>query len=397
MSKPVQLEALYYNIDPAKKHLPRKPTDDEIRVHIAENNQNCKLNKIVVNKANEGNMRTLRRFAFTAFKRQTRSCRGCNFGIYSPPGQGKTFIVKKFAETLDIPFVFVQSPILESTHMLFEQISGIFSKTMTPLVALQNDNCDYIIPPCIVFFDEAHELKSSLMKGALLNAMEPNDGIMIIKQPGTKGETLRVDCKNICWIAATTERGDLFDAFESRLTTAIEWTSSEGEELYQIIKAGLDQKYSTRELPFSPPIEVCKLIAKYQKVPRLAIHGFGAKVVQHKDFSPSCTWEECCEIVASDMGLNEYGLTKKQTDILHSLGQRPIAESRLAEIAKCRIAQVKKYELPALMQYNNGGPFVVSVSGRGMCITRNGLLMLEKMGMDHKGDKITAEYFESKR
>ena len=97
------------------------------------------------------------------------------------------------------------------------------------------------------------------------------------------------------------------------------------------------------------------------------------------------------------MGLNEYGLTKKQTDILHSLGQRPIAESRLAEIAKCRIAQVKKYELPALMQYNNGGPFVVSVSGRGMCITRNGLLMLEKMGMDHKGDKITAEYFESKR
>ena len=49
------------------------------------------------------------------------------------------------------------------------------------------------------------------------------------------------------------------------------------------------------------------------------------------------------------------------------------------------------------MQYTNGGPFVISVAGKGMCITKFGLKLLEQMGVEHGGYKITAEYFESKR
>lgn len=378
-------------------HLPKAPSDSEIRLMLAENNSSCPLNDIIVSAANEGNLRNLRRFAFTSYKRFNRSCRGCNFGIYCPPGQGKTFIVKKFAETIGIPFVFVQSPSLESTYMLFEQISDAFQKLGNPIVPMKDAKRDFYIPPCIVFLDEAHELRDSMMKGSLLNAMEPDDGYMMIKQPGTRGSSLTVDCYEICWVAATTDRGDLFDAFESRLTTAIEWNSASGEELAKIVKNGLDKKVRTKELHFSPPMEICELISKYQKTPRLAIHGFGAKVVQQKDFMPSYTWEECCQVVADDIGLNGFGFTQKQVMILSALGQRPIAESRLSEIAKCRLAQVKRYELPGLMQYNGNGPYVVSMPGKGMCITESGLEKLEEMSIQHNGRKITAEYFESRK
>lgn len=395
----MQTQKIFFDItvDRTQPHLPLPPTDADIRMMLAENNSQCPLNEIIVSKGNEGNMRMLRRMAYSAFKRFNHSCRGCNVGIYSPPGQGKTFVVKRFAETIGIPFVFVQSPSLESTYMLFEQICDTFSKYGTPIVPHKDDNRDYYLPPCIVFFDEAHQLKSSLMKGSLLNAMEPDDAMMIIKQPGTKGEILRVDCWDVCWFAATTDRGDLFDAFESRLTTAIEWVPADGEELTEIVKAGLQKKVATGELPFAPPEDICRLIGQYQNVPRLAIHGFGAKVVQQKDFMPSCSWEECCEIVAHDIGLNEWGFTQKQMAILSALGQRPIAEGRLADIARCRLAQLKKYELPNLMRYTGGGPFVVSVSGRGMCLTRAGLKKLDEMGIPHRGERITAEHFESRR
>lgn len=378
-------------------HLPEAPSYAEIRTALAENNRSCPLNEVVVSSANEGNMRTLRRFAFSAYRNYNHSCRGCNFGIYSPPGQGKTFVVKKFAETIGLPFVFVQSPSLENAYMLFEQIRDTLAKSDIPLVEQNHKDYDYYIPPCIVFFDEAHELKNSLMRGSLLNAMEPNDAMLIFKTPGAKGDIVRVDCWEVCWIAATTDRGDLFDAFDSRLSTAIEWHPAEGDELTNIVRSGLRQKVKGGELPFCPPDEICRLIGSYQKVPRLAIHGFGTKVVQHKMYMPSCSWEECCEVVAGDIGMNEYGFTKKQVAVLTALGQRPIAETRLADIAQCRLAQLKKYELPGLMQYTGGGPYVVSFSGKGMCITKAGLDKLDKMGIGHNGRKITADYFESKR
>lgn len=381
----------------SKPHLPAKPTDADIRVALADNNKACPLNDVVVSSKNQGNMRNLRRFAFSAYRNADRNCRGCNFGIYSPPGQGKTFVVKRFAETIGIPFVFVQSPTLESSYMLFEQISDAFERAGNPLVQQDHPDHDFYLPPCIVFFDEAHELRSSMMKGSLLNAMEPDDAKMIIRTPGTKGSVLRVDCYWVCWVAATTDRGDLFDAFESRLTTAIEWHPSEGDELVNIIKAGLKKKVAVGELDLCPPDDVCELIAQYQKVPRLAIHGFGTKVVQHKSFMPSCSWEECCKIVASDIGLNQHGFTQKQVAILTALGQRPIAEARLADIARCRVAQVKKFELPGLMQYTGHGPCVVSLSGKGMAITKHGLSMLDKMGIEHNGSRITAEFFESRK
>lgn len=394
-----QRQNVFFDPTPERRHrhLAAPPTDDEIRLSLSENNARCDLNRIIVSTANEGNIRTLRRFLFTMYKRFNRSPRGCSFGIYCPPGQGKTFIVKRFAETAGLPFVFVQSTMLDSTYMLFELMQEACVKAGTPLVPMKTKHADYTAPPMLVFFDEAHTLNRTLMKGGLLNAMEPDDAFMVCKFPGTKGQQFIVDCKDVGWIAATTERGDLFDAFESRLPTPIEWVPASEAELPVIVKAGLDAKVKAKECPFAPTLDVCELICKYQKVPRLAIHGFGVKVIQQKDFMPSDTWEEACKTVANDIGLDEWGMTTRQVAIMSALGQRPIAEGRLPEVARCRINQVKRFELPGLMNYYNGGPFVVSVTGRGMCISRAGLAELDKRRIHHKGERITAEYFESKR
>lgn len=377
--------------------LPLPPTEDEVRLAISANNQRCPLNKIIYGPENDGNMRTLRRLAFTALKRHHHSCRGCNFGIYAQSGQGKTFVVKQFAETVEIPLVFVQSASLSDTAMLFDMICAECEKNGTPIVPYKptpDTKADFTLPPVIVFFDEAHTLSTKMMTGGLLNAMEPDDGLMVVKR-GRTGSML-VDCKDVCWIGATTEKGKLFDAFANRLGTDIEWRSAAATEVAQIVKQKLDRKAESGEIAFSMPLEACEIVARYRRVPREAIN-FGLKVIQQRDMLPSDTWDEAAAQVARDIGLDEWGFTRKQVAILAAMGQRPIAEKRLAAVAKCRMEQVERYELPMLIDYSNGGPLVVSVTGRGMCITEAGLRELDKRGISHKGRKITAEHFEERR
>jgi hypothetical protein len=402
------------SLDRSMPSLSLPPSDEQIRVALSQNNTMCPLNDVIVSVQNEGNMRTLRRFVFTAMKRSNRSCRGCNFGIYSGSGQGKTYIVKQFAKTVGIPFVFVQSASITDTWSLFEQIriavsqhefrgdmlynhSSANTKSIS-IVEWRDENLgtDYTIPPCIVFLDEAHLIPKKMMQGGLLNAMEYSDGIMAMRPAGAKSDALKVNMTNVCWVAATTERGRLFDAMENRLGTAIEWHPATTLEIADIVKLKIGQIVDAGELPFIMSDEAYELVAKYRRVPREAI-SFAQKVVQQKAMMPSDTWSDAVERVARDIGIDEYGFTIKQVEILKALGQRPIAESRLGAVAKCRDEQVQRFELPFLMAYDGNGPFVVVVSGKGMAITEIGLKELERRGLPHKGRRITAEHFESKR
>jgi len=408
-----QFEKLFFDQTSTREFplLSLPPSEEQIRVALSQNNKSCPLNDVIVSSQNEGNMRTLRRFAFTAMKRDNRSCRGCNFGIYSGSGQGKTYIVKQFAKTIGIPFVFVQSASITDTWSLFEQIKIAFNQhefvgdtLYSPLngnvkcmpIVECNEKTDFKVPPCIVFFDEAHLIPKKMMQGGLLNAMEYSDGIMAMRPSGAKSDAMTANVQSVCWVAATTERGRLFDALENRLSTAIEWQPATTNEIADIVKMKIDQAVAIGELPFGMPDEAYKHIAKYRKIPREAI-SFGQKVVQQKDMMPSDTWKDAVERVARDIGIDEHGFTLKQVEILKALGQRPIAENRLAAVAKCRSEQVEKYELPFLMSYDGAGPFAVVVSGKGIAITESGIKELERRGLPHKGRRITAEHFESKR
>lgn len=377
--------------------LPPKPSEEEVLEEISASNDDCPLNKIICGTENAGNMRKLRRFAFTAMNRNNHSLRGCNFGMYAQSGQGKTFVIKQFSKTLEIPLIFVQSTALNDTSTLFDMISSECEKFGTPLVSYQsakNPKADFTLPPMIVFFDEAHALPQKMMTGGLLNAMEPDDGMMLVKH--SDSSTSLVNCQYVCWVAATTEKGKLFDAFANRLGNDIEWRSAAPKEVSKIVKQKMDIRFANGELPLAITEVACDLVSNYRRVPREAIN-FAIDVVQQKHMCPSDTWEDAAKVVAEDMGLDQWGFSQKQIDILTALGQRPVAENRLSGVAKCRIEQVTRYELPMLMDYSNNSPLVVPVSGKGMCITEAGLEELKKRGITYSSRNITAEYFESKR
>lgn len=397
MSKQQMMKVFWdYTRDRRLPSLPAPPSESEIRMSLAANNTECPLNNIIVGPENEGNIRILRRFAFTACKRFNHSARGCNFGIFAQSGQGKTFVVKQWAQTIGVPFVFIQSASVTDTWSLFQDISEECKSFGTPVVPLESQHADYTLPPIIVFFDEAHALPKKMMKGGLLNAMESDDGFMVAKSPGAGSDSVMIDCKDVCWTAATTEKGMLFDAFANRLGTLIEWENAAPRQISRIVKQKMDKKHGDDDLPFSMPTDICDVVAKYCPVPREAI-SFAEKVIQQKDMMPADTWQDAAEQIAADLGINDDGFTEKQVMILAAAGQRPIAKTNLPAVAQCRIEQIERYELPRLISYSNGGPFLVPVSGRGMCVTEAALAMLNKWDIEHNGRRVTAEHFESRR
>lgn len=358
--------------------LPLPPSDEEIRDEL--DGPYCPLNDIVVGPRNEKNLHKLRLFSFTAHKRQDHSCRGMNFGIYAGPGQGKTHVVKAWAKTIGIPFVFVQSDALKSTWHLFQLIAKEFEKTypLTP----QGDEFSYLLPPCIVFFDEVHSLSKDLRTGGLLNAMEFNDGWLRTTKGGTHTEMYTIDCQNVCWVGATTDPGILFkesQAFYDRLDNHLFWAPAGRQEIEYIIRA----KYPEF------PDEACEAVAFYNRVPRLAV-AFAKALKMERDYSDS-TWEEAALKVAEMNGIDRHGMPYQLVGILKALGQRPISKSNLLVVSKVRADELDKMILPPLMEESDDRPSLVQVTSKGYAITRAGLAELDKRQIPHRGERIVAE------
>lgn len=357
-----------------------KLTDSEVRVMLAVNNSKCPLNRIVVSDKNEGAMHALRLIAFKALKKEDRSCRGANFGIYAGPGQGKTHVVKAFAETIEIPCIMIQSDALETTWQLFEEIQKEFTAQGFPLVP-QTSPEHFIVPPCIVFFDEAHGLPKQLRTCGLLNAMEYNDG-WLAAVPPKGGTAYMIDCMNVCWIGASTDPGLIFsqsEAFHSRLGMHLIWNAAGKEEVARIIR---------HNHPNMPQV-ACDLVAHYQQVPRKAISFANQMLLEISMMN--CTWEEAAAKIAEVNGIDEYGMPSQQLSILKALGQRPIAKKNLTIHGKCRIEELERIILPPLLDEADNRGSLVGITGKGYAITRAGLKELDKRGIAHKGDPITFE------
>lgn len=388
-----QRERAFFDPTPDRKYpnWPPRPTEDELVQKLES--KSCPLNEIVVSKENEGNMRIIRRNLFTAMKRYNHSMGGMNMGIFAGSGQGKSFIAKQIVKTIELPLVFLQASSISDTYSIFSSMKEVCEKHNTPMVP-QATEYEYVCPSMVVVIDEVHALKPKLMKAALLNTMEPDDGWMACSVPGSS-DTLMVDCRNVCWIVCTTERGALFDAFCNRLTTHINWNAAGEKEIAHIVKLKMDRYANRGKVAFSLPLSAAELVAKYRKVPREAI-AFARKVIQEKDMYSSNSWEDCISVVADDMDINEWGMTSKEVAVLSAVGQRPISKNNLITVAGCRIEELERYILPPLFAHSNGGPLMVSTS-RGCTVTRAGLVRLDEMDIPNGGDSVTVEHYEEKK
>ena len=340
-------------------------TKEDRRWFVDRDNPDCPLSRYI---GNDRAVKRLARAAFVAWGNRNHIC-DQNFALVGPASTGKTTLAKLFAETIMLPFVEIHPKSIDCVNDILAKIAevcqniGDGNKTME-LVPQKHDGKDmrFLLPPMVVFIDEVHALKETIVHG-LLKATERNDSKLVTEV------NFSADCSNVCWIIATTERGKLFDAFDTRFTK-IDLKLYSAEEIAQIVQLN------------NPDwdLDVCRLVAKYAgRVPREALAFAKEMRDEHEMYEDE--WSDVARVVAEDNGIDEFGMTYRRLDILKALGQGPIATARLADVAGCKKEELEKFIMPALL----AAPALVKTSSRGYSITEAGLEELDKRGIDHNG------------
>ena len=308
---------------------------------------------------NEVAVKRLCRAAYSALGNKYHLCPQ-NFALIGPASTGKTSIANMFAKLLGLPFVSIDPLGISSVKDIWTQSKKVLEDSCI------NAGGKIILPPCVIFIDEVHALKKVVIEG-LLKATEPNDKTMTLES----GE--QIDTSNVTWLIATTDRGALGDAFDTRFDKIKLnlYTKKEIEKIVSLNFPEFDE-------------ETCKLVAKFAgRVPREVL-AFARETKLEQKMTGS-TWEQAAKSVAADREIDEYGMTFQRIEILKALGEGPIAKSRLASVAQCKEEELVKFVMPELMANISDRKALVNVASRGYVITQEGLNELDKRGLSHKG------------
>ncbi len=309
-------------------------------------------NRLAVNK--------LIRIDFSALGYYNHLCHELSIAFIGTSGTGKTELAKRHSKSIGIPLLQLYPKAVKTVHNIFEGMVNVLAEYKTPLVEREKEHY-YRPPPLNIFVDEVHTLSKPVMQ-ALLTATEYKDCIMQTE------EGILVDCSNVHWIVATTDRGKLFDAFDTRFTKII-LNGYSAEEIAQIVSS---------HFPLWKK-ETCQLVAKYAgKIPREAL-AFAREMSLEREMNNKETWEIIAGKVAKDNEIDEYGMTKQRLRILSELGQNPIPISRLPIVAGCKIEELNKFILPTLLESK-----FVSVCPKGFVITRQGVEELKKRNISYR-------------
>lgn len=341
----------------------RPMTSELVREVVDPNNPECPLSQFI---GNERVIRRLARAAAVALMTETHQIEQ-NFSLLGPASTGKTTLAKLFAKLVGLPFVEIHPRSVKHLDDIFDAISLVAAEAQLPLIPQQDNK--FILPPMIVFIDEAHSLSSNVEQ-ALLKATEPGDKSMVTP----KGR--KVDCSRVCWVIATTDRGLLFDAFDTRFTK-LHLQLYTRDEIAQIIKMNYPQW----------PQEACDLVARYGgRVPREVL-AFAREMANERMLNSSASWVEIAKQIADDHEIDEQGMTRQRRDILAVLGQQgATSKSRLALQTGVREEELDRYIMPALLARTADQEPMVSVTSRGYSITEAGLKALEVRGI--VGNKV---------
>ncbi|HSG72627.1 MAG TPA: hypothetical protein VLA12_19600, partial [Planctomycetaceae bacterium] len=219
-----------------------------------------------------------------------------------------------------------------------------------------------------VFIDEIHQANMQIEQ-CLLKALEPNDR-MLVAEDGREMCT-----RKIVFMFATTDRGDLFDALDTR-TVKVNLRLYSRSEVAQIVHLNYP-KWS---------LKACELVAKFcGSIPREAL-AFARDMEIERKMTGETSAVKLAEIVRQDHRIDEHGLTQQRLDILTALGQAPISRNRLGSIAQCKDAELQKFILPALLAKTpDREQPLITVSSKGYTITPEGLKELTLRKIPNQG------------
>ena len=340
------------------------PSEEARRWWIDLDNPDNPFSKFI---GNEKAVKRLCRAAFTALERHNRCCRDQSFALLGPASTGKTTLAKMFAELIDLPFVEINPRSILSLDDILFAIASVMENTPiqraddlpATLELVPDDQGLIIVPPCIVFIDEVHSLRNNIVQG-LLKATEKSDNKLIVEGGWV------VDCKNICWHIATTDRGSLFDAFDTRFNK-VNLRLYSRQEIAMIVKIN-HPDWSD---------ETCELVARYAgHVPREAL-AFASEMQLEYNLNGG-DWDEIASTIADDNEIDEYGMTYQRRKILVALHHQPISRNRMATVAGCKEEELEKFVMPPLLAETPDRPALVEVSTRGYRLTEEGQLEVRK-------------------
>ncbi len=363
MKDQVQLERIFF-----PKGSPPPPLEQR-RWKVDPTNPACPYHSFV---GNAKAKKRLARISCAALENFNHCCRELAIALIGPPSTGKTTLAYRHAQVLNLPFVKLTPAMLPNADALFNHVAQVCKDAGMPLVEVKREG-HYIFPPIVIFIDEIHDLNPKLSRGPLLKAVEFDDHLLATES----GKT--ADTYNVHWVIATTDRGELFDAFDTRFVK-VPLSLYDKDEMAEIV------------LSANPELgeEAARLVSFYNsRVPREAL-AFAREMMLEAKMRPGTPWTEVAKIVAEDNDIDSFGMTLQRLRILKALAKQPLSEERLPSVAGCKIKEAKKFVLPALMDFDEGQEPMVTVTSKGFTITRTGLEELDKRGIPHEGNKVAA-------
>jgi hypothetical protein len=228
-------------------------------------------------------VRRLCRIAFQAFARHNRECSDQSFALLGPPSTGKATLAGMFGSLIGLPFIEIDARMCNDLNDIAVAIATVLESTTInnaqyPTLELQElGNGEFMVPPCVVFIDDA---------GSLSKKVEHGIRQAVAGKMNTNGFTL--DTTAICWIVASSQHL-LPDAFAHFITI----------RLKPLIVDEVAQVVSLHNPDL--PAEVCRLVARHASTPRESL-AFANEMRAEFEMNGG-DWQKIVAVVAQDLGV----------------------------------------------------------------------------------------------
>ena len=347
-------------------------TDDELRVMTDRNNPLCPFYQRV---GQDEVIEQLLAMLVDRMRNNTHSSRSANTIMFTGPAStGKTtFASLMFGpKGLALPYIQTDAKKIKGADTIFNLIKAATEESGVPIRAVGRDagREKYICPPMGLLIDELHGLSAAVMDN-LLKALESTDCTLIT-------EEVVVDCRNIMWLGATTQRGEIVkknEPFDSRWEK-IEFRSYTRTEVTEIIR-----------LAFKWPLAACEALAvRGGCIVREAL-AIGQKVSRQLSLmqlrNNMAGIMDAIAEVGKQMGIDAEGMSDKQLAVLQALARRApkgMSYPQLARVVNRTVRELQEVVLPALQLENAEQPPRI-VWGGFTHITEAGMMELRKRNL----------------